>query len=100
KHEKGHYIISIIKQYWLQDTLKSLRLTEKNYKQELRNLQKYIEQKAEALNQAYDKETNHSTIAEQQVLWEKKLLDDLTSLSNGNTNFPFVIKTQLVIPKK
>lgn len=99
-HEKGHYIIALIKQYWLKDTLAMVKLSERNYKQELRALQAHIETKAAALNQAYDQATIHSTNEMQQALWEKRLLETLNTLSGGDKQFPYKVIIQLEIPKK
>jgi hypothetical protein len=98
-HEKGHYIVALLKQYWLQDTLQKVKLSERNYKQELRTLQQAIETRAEQLNQTYDKETYHSTNKEKQSEWEERLLNMLRNYAANASSFPYKVSYNLIIPK-
>lgn len=100
QHEKGHLLIAYLKQYWLQDTLSRAALTLNNYKAEIRNINHYLNQKADALNAAYDKETRHSLIAEAQKAWEDKLLGLLNQYRQNNAPLPKLLELTLYVPAK
>ncbi|RYD99610.1 MAG: hypothetical protein EOP54_03335 [Sphingobacteriales bacterium] len=100
KHEKGHLVIAYLKQYWLQDTLLRAPLTLHNYKAEIRNINNYLNQKADALNMAYDKETRHSIIEDAQKAWEDKLLGMLNQYRQHNAPLLRLVELTLYVPGK
>lgn len=100
RHEKGHLLIAYLKQYWLQDTLLRAPLTLSNYKAEIRSINHYLNQKADALNAAYDKDTRHSLIVEAQKTWEEKLLDMLNQYRQNNAPLPRLVELTLYVPGK
>ncbi|GEM_PF-933704 len=100
QHEKGHLLIAYLKQYWLQDTLLRAPLTLNNYKAEIRNINHYLNQKADALNAAYDQATRHSLIAEAQKTWEDKLLGLLNQYRKNNASLPLLLELTLYVPAK
>lgn len=100
RHEKGHLLIAYLKQYWLQDTLSRAPLTLNNYKAEIRNINHYLNQKADSLNAAYDKATRHSLIAEAQKAWEDKLLGLLNQYRKNNAPLPRLVELTLYVPAK
>lgn len=100
KHEKGHLVIAYLKQYWLQDTLLRAPLTLTNYKAEIRNINNYLNKKADALNMAYDKATRHSLIEEAQKEWEDKLMDMLNQYRKPKTPLLRLLELTLYVPGK
>ena len=100
RHEKGHLVVAYLKQYWLQDTLLKAPLTLTNYKAEIRNINNYLNQKADALNAAYDKETRHSLIEEAQKAWEDKLLAQLNQYRQHNAPLLRLLELTLYVPGK
>ncbi len=100
RHEKGHLVVAYLKQYWLQDTLLRAPLTLTNYKAEIRNINHFLNQKADALNMAYDKETRHSLIEEAQKEWEDKLLDMLNQYRKHNAPLLRLVELTLYVPGK
>lgn len=100
KHEKGHLLVAYLKQFWLQDTLLRAPLTINNYKAEIRNINGYLNKKADSLNTAYDKETRHSLIPEAQKVWEDKLLNMLNRYRQNNGPLPLLLELTLYVPSK
>lgn len=100
RHEKGHLVVAYLKQYWLQDTLSIARLSLDNYKAEIRNINNYLNQKADALNAAYDRETRHSLIGEAQKAWEDKLLDMLNQYRKPKTPLLRLLELTLYVPAR
>lgn len=96
RHEQGHYIIALIKNLWLKETLNSYTFT-RNFKSELREVYKQVEARADKLNAAYDSETNHSLNREQQEVWEQKLLDMLNGLNQNSRKLPVKVELQIEV---
>lgn len=93
-HEKGHLIIALIKNIWVEDALKQKQFTGQ-YKKELRAVYSAIEDKANELNNQYDEETTHSLDVVQQKAWESKLLSILSDLMGNRKSLPFSVNLQL-----
>lgn len=97
KHEKGHLVVAYLKQYWLQDTLLRAPLTITNYKAAIRNINNHLNQKADALNIAYDKETRHSIDEEAQKEWEDKLMDMLNQHRKDSKSLARIVALTLYV---
>lgn len=99
-HEKAHLVIAYLKQYWLQDTLLRAPLDLQNYKSQIRQINSYLNRKADSLNAAYDKATKHSLIIEAQKTWEDKLLNMLNAYRQHNAPLPRLVELTLYVPGK
>lgn len=97
KHEKGHLVSAFIKQLWLQDTLNKAKFDPDGFKKQLKDIFAAIEKRGNDLDKQYDAETNHSSIAEQQALWEDRLLRMLNELDQGKKALPWIIEKEIHI---
>lgn len=96
RHEKGHFIIAVLKQIWLEDTLNTIQLKRSlGLEQQLKPVFVAIESKGSKLQQQYDKDTYHSTIADEQQIWEQRLLKMLNEAMQGRNSFPFEIERRI-----
>ena len=93
-HEKGHLIIGLIKNLWIEDTLKRHPFTTQ-FKKELRAVYSAVEEKANILNTQYDEETMHSLNTDQQKEWEKRLLAQFSQLMHKRKELPFTVNLKL-----
>ena len=73
KHEQLHFDITAIAARKLVTTIMNTALTADGFANELEALQKQIEKDRTAMQQQYDKETNHSRNREKQKEWEAKV---------------------------
>lgn len=99
KHEKGHLVIAFIKQFWLQDTLEKVAFNAKTYETQMKAIYADVLKRGDALDNDYDKLTYHSTIEDQQIIWEQKLMAQLNELSKGKKNLPWVVQKEISIKK-
>jgi hypothetical protein len=73
KHEQLHFDITAIAARKLVTAIMNTALTPDGFAKELEALQKQIEKDRTAMQQQYDKETNHSRNREKQKEWEAKV---------------------------
>jgi hypothetical protein len=72
-HEQYHFNIT---EYWcrkLKKDLATARLTTKNFKEKVQEIQRQNMLDCHDMQVQYDKETNHSEVVEEQKKWEKKV---------------------------
>lgn len=79
-HERGHFYIAVMCLYELQETLNKLKLTKKNFNNQLQNAFNEVTLKYRNMGILYDEETNHSINAEAQEIWNKRLNESIQSL--------------------
>ena len=85
-HEQYHFNIT---EYWcrkLKKDYSEARFTGKNMKQKIESIRKEDFAQLHDMQDDYDRETNHSQIAEAQKIWEKKIDDLLKSLDQYSAN--------------
>ena len=83
-HERRHLEITEIYARKLRQAVSKTRFSSKNFMKELDRLFKDFVTQHRAEQVRYDHETNHSTVSEQQRLWDKKIdawLDELSDFS-------------------
>jgi hypothetical protein len=78
-HEKGHFIIALIKFKQLENDLVKFPYS-RNVKKEMDSIFKACSGQTQLINETYDTETNHMLIADKQQEWIKKLLQQLNEL--------------------
>lgn len=79
-HERGHFYIAVMCLYELQEKLNNLKLTKKNFNNQLQNAFNEVTLKYRNMGILYDEETNHSLNAEAQETWNKRLNEGIQSL--------------------
>lgn len=78
-HEKGHWVISTIYLKKLANTLDSFPFN-RQVRQEIDSISKVNSEERNNLQLQYDATTNYSQNKEEQIRWEKELLDKLNGL--------------------
>ena len=78
-HEQIHFDLTAIKACDLAKAIEQGKFTADNVQQKIRDLQEYHTKELGKLQQAYDKETKHGTIAEQQAEWSAKVAEQLAA---------------------
>jgi hypothetical protein len=71
-HEQTHFDITAIKACELANTIRNTSFTQENYPQLLKDLQKQNAKESNEEESKYDTETNHGTIEDKQLEWEKR----------------------------
>lgn len=74
-HEQKHFDITALKACELQRRIEQTTFTPENYKQELTDLLNKVQEEGAEMQNAYDRETDHGTIIDQQEAWNKKIED-------------------------
>ncbi len=77
-HEQKHFDITALKACELKERIEKTTFTPEGYKTELRDLLRKIEDEGTEMQNTYDRETEHGTIAKEQDAWNKKT-DELMS---------------------
>jgi hypothetical protein len=80
EHEQGHFDIAEIFARKLNKKMKEYQFSQATYKTDLKTIYTSITTEKEALQDQYDRETDHSRKKEQQAEWEKKIEKMLTEL--------------------
>lgn len=78
-HEQIHFDLTAIKACDLAKAMEQEKFTADNVQQKIRDLQEYHTKELGKLQQAYDKETKHGTITEQQAEWSAKVAAQLAA---------------------
>lgn len=77
-HEQGHFDIAEIFARKLHKKMSEYKFNKNNFKDDLKKIYVHITSEKEEMQNAYDRETNHSINKEKQVEWLKKI-DQLLS---------------------
>jgi DNA polymerase elongation subunit (family B) len=80
-HEQIHFDLTAMKACALAKALREESYTLQNVQQKIRQLQEQHTQELNKLQQAYDKETKHGTIADKQAEWAARVAKELASNS-------------------
>ena len=92
-HEQYHFNVT---EYWcrkLKKDLSSAKFTTKNFNEKLQSISKEDNSKLHDMQEEYDKDTNHSMIADQQTKWEKRIDELLKSTEKyADANLTLAIK--------
>jgi hypothetical protein len=78
-HEQVHFDLTAIKACDLAKAIEQGKFTANNVQQKIRDLQEYHTRELSKLQQAYDKETEHGTIADKQVEWSARVAEQLAA---------------------
>lgn len=78
-HEQGHFDITELFARRLYQSLRLYQFSSKTYKQDIANIYQQAVKEKEDLQQAYDRETNHSRNRKVQAQWEERITDMLTA---------------------
>lgn len=76
-HEQIHFDLTAMKACALAKALREESFTTQNVQQKIRELQERHTQELNKLQQAYDKETRHGTIANKQAVWADRVAKEL-----------------------
>jgi len=79
-HEQGHFDIAEIFARRLYKKLRAYEFDKKNYQTDLRKIYEDITDEKEAMQNRYDRETDHSINKEKQVEWLEKIRIELKEL--------------------
>jgi hypothetical protein len=80
KHEQGHFDLAEVYARLLRKKLSATKTSLQNAQSTLNDLYKSAFSELEAEQAKYDRETDHSRVADKQELWNKKIEDRLTEL--------------------
>jgi hypothetical protein len=80
-HEQTHFNISEIGARKFRQRLKGKTFSAKTFQQELNNMRSETGKESKAMQAEYDKETEHSVNEAAQKKWNKKVMDELKSLT-------------------
>jgi predicted secreted Zn-dependent protease len=80
-HEQGHFDISQLFTRKLHKALSEYRFSEGSVDRDVMDIYQKIGSQQAAFQQQYDKETNYSRDASQQLIWQEKIEEELRSLS-------------------
>ncbi|MET0461528.1 MAG: DUF922 domain-containing protein [Chitinophagaceae bacterium] len=80
-HEQGHFDIAEIFARKLHQRLKAYVFDKKTYQTDLRDIYEHTMDEKEAMQQTYDRETNHSINKDKQAEWLEKINTGLEKLS-------------------
>lgn len=78
-HEQVHFDLTAIKACDLAKAIEQGKFTSDNVQQKIRDLQEYHTKELSKLQQAYDKETRHGTVANKQAEWSAKVAEQLAA---------------------
>ena len=78
-HEQVHFDLTAIKACDLAKAIEQGRFTADNVQQKIKDLQEHHTKELSKLQQAYDKETKHGTVAEKQAEWSAKIAERLAA---------------------
>lgn len=78
-HEQIHFDLTAIKACDLAKAIEQGKYTANNVQQKIRDLQEYHTRELSKLQQAYDKETKHGTIADKQIEWSARVAEQLAA---------------------
>jgi cell division protein ZapA (FtsZ GTPase activity inhibitor) len=78
-HEQVHFDLTAIKACDLAKAIEQGKFTSANIQQKIRDLQEHHTAVLSKLQQAYDKETKHGTIAEKQAEWSARVAEQLSA---------------------
>lgn len=93
EHEKGHLAISLYYHYALIDSLNNAKhISKTNYKKEVRNIIQYFDQYKNQRNYEYDLKTNHHINQEEQKIWDKNILTELSKYLTDNKSIEWTIQ--------
>jgi len=84
QHEEGHFSIGKLLVLELNIRMKNAVFLKDNYRQQLVAIPKEVSEKYHALEEAYDKETEHSKNRSQQWKWNQRLKEEMARLKTGN----------------
>jgi hypothetical protein len=82
KHEQGHFDLAEVYARLLRKKLSATKTSLQNAQNTLNNLYKSAFAELEAEQAKYDRETDHSRVADKQELWNKKIAGRLAELEN------------------
>ena len=77
-HEQGHFDIAEIFARKLHKSLSEYNFNKKTFQQDLKAIYENLMQEKEAMQEQYDRETNHSINKSAQAAWLSKINDLLT----------------------
>ena len=77
EHEQRHFDITAIITKQFSDELKKRNFTVATFPAEIKNLHQNYLQKLAQMQQQYDGETVHGTLADKQAEWDKKIVSEL-----------------------
>ena len=78
-HEQVHFDLTAIKACDLAKAIEQGKFTANNVQQKIRDLQEYHTRELSKLQQTYDKETKHGTIASKQAEWSARVSEQLAA---------------------
>lgn len=79
-HERGHFDITELFARKLRKEISQKKFTVANINKEVSKLFRQINEQLDQMQDRYDEETNHSMIYPKQVLWEKRIQEELLAL--------------------
>jgi hypothetical protein len=73
QHEQLHFDITAIKACMLKQQIEQAKFSPGNYKEELKNMLAKVQEEAGDMQNAYDRETEHGTIIDEQEKWTEQI---------------------------
>ena len=76
-HEQAHFDITALKTCELADAIRKATFTKDNYRTQLEGLRKKYTDASNDEQNTYDAETNHGTVHDKQMEWQKKITQQI-----------------------